>query len=164
MISNFREKLRSILSMGEDPHKLAMAFAIGVFIAFSPLIGIHTLLALGVVWLFRYNPVATLAGAFVNNPWTFVPIYAGCLWLGMLIWPVPEDLPKLAFSGLGMGDFVGQFHPYLMPFVVGTTVAGLVAAVAGYWVMLSLVKTFQRSRKKASSEAATHPAPDTPTE
>lgn len=37
-----KEKLRQILHLGESPQRTAMAFAVGIFIAFSPAYGLHT--------------------------------------------------------------------------------------------------------------------------
>ena len=149
MIATFREKVRTLLTMGESPHKLGLAFAVGVFIAFSPLIGAHTAMAAVSVWAFRFNPIAIFMGAFINNPWTFVPIYAACLWLGMRLSPGGGALPPISMEGLTFSGFLVQFKPYLMPFVVGTTVVGVVAAVAGYLAMVALIKAY-RGRKAAS--------------
>ena len=41
----FRSTFRRLLALDDPPERTALAFAIGVFIAFSPFLGLHTILA-----------------------------------------------------------------------------------------------------------------------
>jgi len=149
--ATFRERLKALLTLGESPQKLKVAFAVGVFIAFSPLVGIHTVLGVMVTWLFRFNPVAVMVGVFVNNPWTMLPIYGGGLWLGTLLWPPAAGLPAIQFDSLTFVDFLVQFKPYLVPFVLGCTLAGLVAALIGYGVMHMLIAAYRKASARAKA-------------
>jgi uncharacterized protein (DUF2062 family) len=149
--ASFRERLKALLTLGESPRKLKLAFAIGVFIAFCPLVGLHTLLAVVVTWMFRFNPVAVMVGAFINNPWTMLPIYGAGLWLGLRIWPPPVALPGISFVDISILDFLTQFRPYLVPFVLGNTLVAVVASVAAYGVMHLLISAY---RKAAAARAA----------
>ena len=67
---SFRALLRQVLHLRESPQRTAAAFALGVFIAFSPAYGLHTVMVVLCTWLFGLNFVALMAGAFLNNPWT----------------------------------------------------------------------------------------------
>ena len=71
----FRTAFRRLLALDDPPERTALAFAIGVFIAFTPLLGLHTILATLIAFLFRFNKIAIYTGTFVNNPFlTLVPI------------------------------------------------------------------------------------------
>ena len=71
----FRSTFRRLLTLDDPPERTALAFAIGVFIAFSPFLGLHTIMATLVAVLFRFNKIAVFAGTFINNPFlTLVPI------------------------------------------------------------------------------------------
>ena len=81
-------RLRLLLQVDDQPARVAAAFAIGIFIAFFPVLGIHTGMALAIAFAFRLNKVAILTGAWINNPWTLAPIYTagtllGCALLGI---------------------------------------------------------------------------------
>src|SRR5439155_1124216 len=76
-----RSWLRFALHTDDTPPRAALAFALGVFIAWTPLLGLHTVLALGLAFALGLNRVAVLAGTFVNNPWTLVPIYRVSVYL-----------------------------------------------------------------------------------
>jgi uncharacterized protein (DUF2062 family) len=70
-----KKAFRSLLAIDDPPERTALAFSVGVFIAFSPLLGLHTILATLLAFLFRFNKVAIYSGTFVNNPFlTLVPI------------------------------------------------------------------------------------------
>src|SRR5690349_2078083 len=55
---SFRALLRQVLHLQESPQRTALAFAIGVFIAFSPAYGLHTAMVVVCTWLFGLNFVA----------------------------------------------------------------------------------------------------------
>jgi uncharacterized protein len=150
--ATFRERLKALLTLGESPQKLKLAFAVGVFIAFSPLVGIHTVLGVAVTWAFRFNPVAVMLGVFVNNPWTMAPIYLGGLWVGTMLWPPAAGLPPIHLEGLTFVDFLVQFKPYLVPFVLGCTLAGLVASAVGYGLMHLLISAYRKASGRAKAE------------
>ena len=59
-----------------SPHKLALSFAIGNYIAFCPFIGLHTAMIFLFAWIFKLNTAVTFAtGYVVNNVFTAVPIF-----------------------------------------------------------------------------------------
>lgn len=75
------------LVLGErTPKKLAIACTLGIFIAFSPLIGLHWLLTIILAWMFGVNvAVVYVAAHIVNNPLTMVPLYLGDYAVGLWV-------------------------------------------------------------------------------
>jgi hypothetical protein len=138
---------RAILHLQDTPHRIALAFGLGVFIAFSPLLGIHTGLALGLAFLFRLSRVAILAGAWINNPWTLAPMFVtgtalGCGILGV----APESLDQVQWSLKGRAFYEALWEglrPLLLPFVVGNTILGVVGGGLSYLVVRSLLERRQ---------------------
>jgi uncharacterized protein (DUF2062 family) len=143
-----RERLQGIMKLNDPPHKLALAFAIGVFIAFSPWLGLHVISCFFFAWLFRVSKVVVLAGAFVNNPWTMVPMYAFSLWFGIKITGGTAEVPKIAWSTLGFRDLFSVLLPFLWPFVAGSLVIGCIAAVLSYFLFFWLIKRYRREEVK----------------
>jgi uncharacterized protein len=146
--------LRRVLHTSDSPQRTAAAFALGVFLGFSPLLGIHTILALGLAFALRLNRLAVLSGTFVLNPLTIVPIYGAGTTLGFLILgrPAeeisPADVPVLdvfSFSTLtsGVSDHV---RASLLPFLLGTTLLGAAAAAAAFPLSLFLVQRMRAIR------------------
>jgi uncharacterized protein (DUF2062 family) len=136
----FRERFSLLKWVEEPPHKTALAFAIGIFLAISPLLGLHTVIGLLVAWLFRLNRVVTLTGVFVTNPWTIVPIYTFCTWVGSLILGVDLTIIDIDWHDLTLRKIARELEHILMPFVVGSAVVATVVAFASYFIVLKSVR------------------------
>ncbi len=90
----FRAAFRRLLAIDDPPERTALAFSIGVFIAFSPFLGLHTILATALAFLFRFNKIAIYTGTFVNNPFlTLVPIIIASYAVGAFILGRPLRIP-----------------------------------------------------------------------
>src|ERR1700674_5645644 len=96
----FPATFRRLLALDDPPERTALAFSIGVFIAFSPFLGLHTILATSIAFTFRFNKLAIYSGTFINNPLSLVPIiiasYAiGAFLLGRPLRISPEGVELL---------------------------------------------------------------------
>src|SRR5262245_52879944 len=100
MVGKVKQQLRQLLHLDDTPHRIAVAFALGVFIAFSPLIGLHTAMVFLFASLLRLNTIAVLVGSLLNNPWTFGPIFGSCLWFGLKLYGMKRTIPPLDWQEL----------------------------------------------------------------
>jgi uncharacterized protein (DUF2062 family) len=157
----FRSTFRRLLALDDPPERTALAFSIGVFIAFSPLLGLHTILATLIAFLFRFNKVAVYTGTFINNPFlTLIPIiissYAiGALLLGRPLRIPPQGLALLKEPHLLTADYYHKlFHEswYIVwPFTIGATVLSVICSLIAYPVTSSLLRARKRVKKTESS-------------
>src|SRR5580765_3668012 len=77
MIKQFFTSLITYLKSERCPRKLSFSVAVSVFIAFSPFVGLHTVMVFAFSWFFALNVGILLAlSNSINNPWTMLPIYA----------------------------------------------------------------------------------------
>lgn len=120
-----------MLHLQEPPQRTAFAFALGVFIAFSPAYGLHILLVGVCTWLFGLNFVALLTGALINNPWTVVPILGATYWSGALLLG-RADSPAFDWHDLSFAGLYEQILPYAVPFTVGSLVLSVLGAALAY--------------------------------
>ena len=67
-ISYYKLKLARLSA---SPHAIASGFACGSMVSFTPLLGLHFLLAIVFAYIIRGNYVAALLGTIVGNPITF---------------------------------------------------------------------------------------------
>jgi uncharacterized protein (DUF2062 family) len=140
----FRERIRSIFQLHDTPHRLAMAFAVGVFIAFSPTFGLHILSCLLVAWAFRLSKLVLITATFINNPWTIVPLYGFCIWFGSKLTGSAIGMPQIAWDELTLASAYAVIQPYFWPFIVGTLVVGAIAAVMAYLIIYRLVVRYRK--------------------
>ena len=116
-----RSSFRRLLALDDPPERTALAFSVGVFIAFSPLLGLHTILATILAFLFRFNKLAIYAGTFVNNPFlTLVPIIVVSYAVGALLLGRPLSLPAEGVALL-RDPLLGQMPTALNLFAVVLT-------------------------------------------
>jgi uncharacterized protein (DUF2062 family) len=151
MSGRLRRAFQVLFHVEDSPHRIALSFGLGVFIAFSPLLGLHTLMALGIALAFRLSKAAIIVGIYVNNPWTIAPMYMagtvlGCFLLGVST----DDLATIAFDEHGWAFYrslAAQLRPYLWPFVVGNTLLGMLFGLLAY---IALRRVLERQRKRTT--------------
>ena len=154
----FRTAFRRLLAIDDPPERTALAFSIGVFIAFSPFLGLHTILATAIAFLFRFNKIAIYTGTFVNNPiLTLVPIIIASYWVGAFILGRPlripdEGLELLKNPRIFSGDyyqqlFVQSWSNVVWPFSVGGMALSVVCSLVAYPLTLRALRAYH-SRKK----------------
>ena len=150
-IAQLRAHLVQILHLREPPHRTALAFAVGAFIAFSPTYGLHTLSALFCAWAFRLNVVALVAGSLINNPWTVVPILGATLWTGVQLTGLPE-VPAMNWADLSAMALYKQVMPYAMPFFLGGFVLSALGAVVGYPIAYAAIVVHRGRQARTAAE------------
>jgi uncharacterized protein (DUF2062 family) len=153
-----RSSFRRLLALDDPPERTALAFSVGVLIAFSPLIGLHTILATLLAFLFRFNKVAIYAGTFVNNPFlTLVPILLASYAVGAALLGRPLALPAEGVALLRephiltasyWGALWARFWDLLLPFAIGGSVLSVVCSLAAYPVTLKLLRANQRRKNR----------------
>ena len=149
VISYMRAKatsyIKGLSTVNDTPERIAKAFALGVFLAFSPLIGLHVFLGLTLPFLFSLNRIAFLLGVFINNPWTLIPIYAAGTCLGGLLMGFPSRpvLPSFEWHSLWNSGFwaqlAGQWQ-ILKPMVLGSFILSVSLSAFSYFAALYLIR------------------------
>jgi len=143
-IPSFRSLLKQVLHLRESPQRTALAFAIGVFIGFSPAYGLHIIMVLFCTWALGLNFLALMAGAFINNPWTLVPILGATYWVGALLLG-RSDSPSFDWHDVSFGAIYEQVMPYAMPFILGGLVLSLLGAALAYPLAYYFVAKYRQS-------------------
>jgi hypothetical protein len=142
-----RDKLREAFSEETDEKALAAGFAVGVFFSFSPLVSLHTVLALLVALIFRLSKIAAAAGVWVNNPYTMPFAFYGCFRLGE--WLMGAKIPPPAFERWTLDTLLQAAVPYAAPLFLGATVVGLVAAAIAYGIVYQIAVRVKSARRNA---------------
>jgi len=146
--AKIREKIHEAISAETDERSLAAGFAVGVFFSFTPLLSLHMVLALIVAVVFRFNKVATIAGAWVNNPYTMPFVFYGCFRFGE--WILGMRIPSPSFESYTLKSLLKAAVPYAAPLFLGTTVVGLAAAAVAYVVVYRIAVRVKSARRKGT--------------
>jgi len=153
----FRSTIRRLLAIDDPPERTALAFSIGVFIAFSPFLGLHTILATLLAFIFRFNKVAIYTGTFINNPFlTLVPIIVASYGVGALVLGRPLRIPQEGvdllkdpeiFSGAYYRRLASQSRYIVEPFAVGGMILSVVCSVIAYPLTLRALRLYRNRRQ-----------------
>ena len=128
-----------MLSLRESPRRIAASLAIGIFIGLSPLFGVHTVIAIALIYALRLNMTATMTGVYVTNPFTVIPIYTFATWAGSKFLGMQFIPGNFDFGHITLENFTGELRYLLKPFVVGSTMIAICAAVAMYLIVHRLL-------------------------
>ena len=147
-----RRWLDQLLHTHDTPERTALAYAIGVFFGFSPLLGLHTVLGLIVAFVFNLNRVAVLIGIYSNLPWILPAYYTLATMLGaaLLRVDIPPGLLKelrAALDGVSWGEFralAKALTPMLWAFALGSTIGAAALAVTAYRASLTMIVAHRR--------------------
>jgi uncharacterized protein len=141
-----------LLHTHDTPRRTAAAFALGVLLGFSPLLGLHTVLALAFAFALRLNRIAVLIGVYSNLPWIMAPYYAittiaGAAILGAAV--PPDFLGRVTHAASGAGwsalrAVAEELAPLVWSFVLGSTLGAVTLAVIAYRGSLALILASRR--------------------
>lgn len=145
--SRIRSWLEQLLHTHDTPHRTAAAYALGVFLGFSPMLGLHTVLGLAMAFVFGLNRVAVVLGVYSNLPWLLPAYYtlatiAGAAVLGVDVQPRALEEAMRAVSAASWGEFAGlarRFAPLLWAYTLGSTVGAVLLAAIAYRVSLVMI-------------------------
>jgi uncharacterized protein (DUF2062 family) len=157
--------IHNVLHADDTPHRLALGVAIGMFVAFTPTIGLQTILAVGLAALLRANKLICIPLVWVTNPVTGVPIYALCYRLGAgligshphppqeHIGPVMGPAEQVLSQGLGRlvawdfwRDILAGLTRVGAQLWVGCLLVGFVLAVISYFPCRWFIEHYRRQR------------------
>ncbi len=84
---NFLLKLRPVfrwvLKLRSSSYAIAGGLGLGMFLAFTPTVGIQIILAVVLATLLNVNRPAAMIPVWITNPVTVAPIYTFNYWLGL---------------------------------------------------------------------------------
>jgi hypothetical protein len=150
-MESLRQRLTQVLHLQETPHRTALAFATGVFIAFAPHYLFHTASVVFCAWLFRLNYLAVFLGSFINNPWTLIPILAASLYTGVFLMGESSH-PTIEWHQLTMDNIFDILSPYLIPFLIGACTLAVIGSLLAYPLMRWTITRYRHVTHHKSSE------------
>jgi len=139
-----------------EPGNLARGLAIGVFAGCFPFFGVQSLIGVVLAATFRCSKVAAIAGTWISNPLTYIPIFVFNFKVGKLLLGVQSISSKevnfeslSSFMQFGSTFFKESGSTFAIVLLTGCLVVGSALAVITYFVSLPLFKRLQRKKFKA---------------
>ena len=144
--------IHNILRADDPPKRLALGVAVGIFIAFLPLIGVKTILAVGLAWLVGGNKAVGVPLVWISNPLTFVTMYYPGYWLGCKLMHVPvsgkwiETLRGHSSWIAKIEELASSMMDVATPLFLGTFLVASVLAIASYYSSIAMISSYRMRR------------------
>ncbi|HUL36124.1 MAG TPA: DUF2062 domain-containing protein [Thermodesulfobacteriota bacterium] len=154
-----KDLIRKLLRIEDTPERTALAFSIGVFLGFSPFLGLHTLAGLAIAFLFGFNRVAILLGVWTNSPWWVVPFYMMATWIGMGVtgFRMESTTVKQIFQLGGDRGFMSSISwssvtsqwGLLLSFLIGSLILCSLLGLVAYPLSLKWIRFYRLKKEKS---------------
>lgn len=154
-----------VLHVNDSPKRIARAVSLGLFIAWTPILGVHMILALFFSIIAKANKIVALATVWVSNPFTYLPMWSFGYMFGRMLLKIftctnknqPEDMAEQATT-FDLSDFFSRFFELSLwkelaaalwakgpELWLGCLTLGVISAIVGYFLTYHLII---RSRKR----------------
>ena len=153
----------------DTPHKISLGMSCGIFASFTPLFGLHFLIAGLLSYVLRANVLASLIGTFIGKPITFPIITVFNLKPGEWILGSGEyssddggkifegflDFIFLIYKSFFTEGSIGEnnvprmnefLNGVFVPYSLGGLILGILIALISYFLLRPLVATYQKKR------------------
>ncbi|SPF79702.1 hypothetical protein PRI8871_01499 [Pseudoprimorskyibacter insulae] len=153
----------------DTPEKIARGIFAGVFTSFTPLYGLHFVVAGLIATVMRGNILASLLATFFGNPLTYVPIGVISLKTGYLLMGLdrpPAEHGNLVTKFVRAGESVLQnlkayftddvanwrdldvfYHDVFFPYLIGGILPGIICGTIAYYLSVPLLRAYQKRRR-----------------
>ncbi|MEM8979880.1 MAG: DUF2062 domain-containing protein [Pseudomonadota bacterium] len=165
-LAYLKHRLRRI---PDRPERIARGIWAGLFVTFTPFVGLHFIVALIVAFFMRANILAALIATFLSNPVTLAPIAWLSLRLGYWMLGIRPEAGLMRNSLDRFGEAMSMlwknfksiftpaqadwawlpsfFQEIFYPYLIGGILPGLFVAYAGYFASVPVIRAYQNRRK-----------------
>lgn len=144
-----RRRLRilylNLVKQSGTPESISRGVAIGFFTGFFIPFGGQTIIALVLAFIFKARKIPAMACTWITNPWTIPIIYPFQCYLGAklmgndLTFAKINELFGTFFKEHTFDSFMDLGAEILIPFFVGGTFLGLLAAIGSYFASYGMI-------------------------
>ncbi len=131
--------------MPDSNYAISSGFACGAMVSFTPLLGLHFVLAVIFAYLIRGNFIAALIGTVVGNPITFPFIWGLIYKIGTYLTNI--KLQKITHE-INFDMIVNQTYEIFFPMLVGGIIIAPLVWIITYYVIYSFIASFKKRRNK----------------
>lgn len=139
---------------GKPVKFVARGLAIGVFAGCFPFFGLQSLIGVLLATILSGSKLAAIAGTWISNPLTYVPLFVFNFKVGKLLLGV-ETISSKEINFESLAYFMELGSTFATVLLVGCCVVGAIAAIISYFISLSVFRRLQRNkyqrRKKQSN-------------
>ena len=133
------------LKIRGEPREIALGLALGIMVGMTPLMGLHTVIAVFLAAVWKWNKIAAAGGVFITNPLTAPFVYPVTYIIGHALVGV-SSIPRLeiAVSLETIANLFKDSPLILVDLMAGGIIIGLPLSIAAYWITMAAVENYRR--------------------
>lgn len=168
VLGEFKAMPGKIIALKDKPHAIAGGVAIGMFMGFTPLFGLKTVLCLALAYIFRVNPIAAVIAVSLHDIVT--PLWPVLLKveydIGVFVLSHLGQMHNLPAKTHGLHLKLGQMLEWTtflnvgLPLLVGSLFLAAPAAAISYGITLGLLERRLRREKAREAQKELESAPE----
>ncbi len=135
------------LKIRGTPREIALGFALGLFIGFSPTMGIQIVVGIFIASLLKWSKITTAIGVQVTNPITAPFIYTFTYFVGSKVIGLDKPLILMDMNLDSLLVIIRQVPRIFVAMTIGGILVGLPTAVIGYFVVCRIMNKYQERIK-----------------
>lgn len=137
------------LKIRGHPREIALGFALGLFVGMTPFMGAHTLIAVPMAALLKWNKISAAVAVWITNAVTAPIIYGITYMAGARLVGATQPFGFSEINGWAkLYELVLNTPEIFWAMTVGGIILGIPLAVAGYYFAYTVVSQYQQKRKK----------------
>ena len=149
LTSSVKKAYTRFLKMRGNPKEIALGFALGLFVGFTPYMGFHIAIAIFLAAIFKWNKIAAALGVWISNPLTAPIVYSLTYYVGSKMCVYTGNFNQAEeLSISGMLKILHKAPEVLWILTLGGVVIGLPLAVLGYYVSYSAITKYREEIKE----------------
>jgi len=147
-----------VIGVHDRPEHLAAAWALGIGIGLSPLMGLHTALALVLAIVFRLNKLDVVLGTLIINPWTLPLYFPAAIFVGKWVTGVhvPQFVrfhPEAVLDVAVWRDNAPWLRSMLLAWGLGAAIFSLLVGVATYFLLRRVIRVHRAHHLRRQAHA-----------
>jgi uncharacterized protein len=136
------------LKIRGEPREISWGLAIGIMVGMTPFMGFHTIIAIFLAAIGKWNKIAAAVGVFITNPFTAPFIYPITYMVGKSITGFSNfQNPEKVLSLEAVINIVKSSPLILVDLLVGGIILGLPLSLAAYWISLTAIENYRKKIK-----------------
>ncbi len=133
-LSKLKDYILRFSSKGLSNSEIALGIALGNFVGFIPVMGTHTIVAIGLAYVLRLNTLIVLLGTQISNPISYPFQLFITAEVGSLI--MHGRFIEMKFSK----NITYYLDNFVWPIIVGSAVLGVIVSAFSYYLVSRFLK------------------------
>lgn len=148
LLASVQKTYERFLKIRGHPREIALGFALGLFVGMTPFMGLHTIAAVAVAALFKWNKISAAISVWITNALTAPLIYGITYLVGARLMGLEKAFNLKEINSLSaVNELILKTPEIVWAMIVGGVVIGLPLAIIGYYFAFSITSRYQEEIK-----------------